>query len=83
MARLLWSGLLATACLCLLVVVNGQQRRRERRPVERLLVAGTSSKPVFSARKEEPSLVTPQPATVIGLFSLIPEKREDQGRKSS
>ena len=33
----------------------------------------------ISARKEEPSLVTPQPATVIGLFSLIPEKEEDQG----
>ena len=55
MARLLWSGLLATACL--LVLVNGQQRRRERRPVERLLVAGTSSKPLFSAREEEQPLV--------------------------
>ena len=35
----------------------------------------------ISARKEEPSLVTPQPATVIGLFSLIPEKEEDQGNE--
>ena len=35
----------------------------------------------ISARKEEPSLVTPQPATVIGLFSLIPEKMEDQGNE--
>ena len=34
----------------------------------------------ISARKEEPSLVTPQPATVIGLFSLIPEEEEDQGK---
>ena len=57
MTRLLWSSLLATTCLCLLVVVSGQQRRRERRPVERLLVAGTSSKPLFSAREEEQPLV--------------------------
>ena len=53
MARLLWSSLLATGCL----LVAGQQRRRERRPVERLLVAGTSTRPLFSARDEEQPLV--------------------------
>ena len=53
MARLLWSSLLATGCL----LVAGQQRRRERRPVERLLVAGTSTRPLFAAREEEQPLV--------------------------
>ena len=55
MARLLWSIILLAAG-CLLAVV-GQQRRRERRPVERLLVAGTSTRPLFAAREEEQPLV--------------------------